>query len=312
MMGALLVGAAMFAACEDPNTGSGNGNNGGNDSIEVTPPVTDQPEVEPVEGKVVIVLNTVDEAEVCNGLVFAGDYNGSASQSDLNQMVRFEPIDGYQGWYRTEFTPNPEGSSKEGYIASGKPCQLASDGTFPSSWDYQWFAQTNDAGEVVNECEVIEGAAELYDEYNGEKGLGVQEGADVVYIRAHAWKKNPCVPAETYTIQFTATLTEPLVDSCTLHIAGGMNGWNTTATALTPNEDRTVWTVSIENCELDMEYKYLAVGVGGGQYWELKEAAEGADCAEAQGNRKISDREMNDKVYEFENLTLPKCKEEAQ
>ena len=252
------------------------------------------PVVDPVEGKIVVVLNTVDQAEVCNGLVFAGDYNGY--NTNAPEMAAFEAIEGYDNWFKVVITPCTEGKT-EGYALIGKPCQLANDGSFPGSWDYQWHAKLNDAGEVDTEVEIIKGNAELQPDYNLEKKLAVFDGADVVYVRAYAWKKNPCVPVEKYTVAFEVTTKFAVADSLTVNVAGAMNGWNASGSLMTPNADRTVWTVSIDAVELGMEYKYTLVAASGNTYWEQGD------------NRKVDDREMYDEVEFFDSIN-PKPAEE--
>ena len=296
---ALVCATMTFVACED-NTG--NGGNGGNGGTEGTDTTTTQnpdnkpeiPVVDPVEGKIVVVLNTVDQAEVCNGLVFAGDYNGY--NTNAAEMAKFEAIEGYDNWYKVEITPCTEGKT-EGFALIGKPCQLAADGSFPASWDYQWHAKLNEAGEVDTEVEIIKGNAELQPDYNLEKKLAVLDGADVVYVRAYAWKKNPCVPVEKYTVSFEVTTKFAVADSLTVNVAGAMNGWNASGSLMTPNADRTVWTVSIDAVELGMEYKYTLVAESGNTYWEQGD------------NRKVDDREMYDEVEFFDSIN-PKPAEE--
>jgi hypothetical protein len=160
-------------------------------------------------------------------------------------MAKFEAIEGYDNWFKVVITPCTEGKT-EGYALIGKPCQLAADGSFPGSWDYQWHAKLNEAGEVDTEVEIIKGNAELQPDYNLEKKLAVFDGADVVYVRAYAWKKNPCVPVEKYTVSFEVTTKFAVADSLTVNVAGAMNGWNASGSLMTPNADRTVWTVSID------------------------------------------------------------------
>ncbi len=288
-LGALLCAAVAFTACEkDPDNG-GNG-----DSTVVEKP--EIPEVAPVEGKIVVVFNAVDQAEVCNGLVFAGDYNGY--NTNAADMAKFEAIEGYANWFKVEITPCTEGKT-EGYALIGKPCQLAADGSFPGSWDYQWHAKLNEAGEVDTEVEIIKGNAELQPDYNLEKKLAVFDGADVVYVRAYAWKKNPCVPVEKYTVTFEVTTAFAVADSLTVNVAGAMNGWNGAGGSLmTPNADRTVWTVSIDEVELGMEYKYTLVGASGAAYWEQGD------------NRKVDDREMYDEVEFFDSINPKPAEEE--
>lgn len=283
---ALVCATMTFVACEDPGKDPGQ-DPGQNDTTVVTPPTSDMPEVAPVEGKIVVVFNAVDQAEVCNGLVFAGDYNGY--NTNAAEMAAFEPIEGYANWFKVEITPCTEGKT-EGYALIGKPCQLAADGSFPGSWDYQWHAKLNDAGEVDTEVEIIKGNAELQPDYNLEKKLAVFDGADVVYVRAYAWKKNPCVPVEKYTVSFEVTTKFAVADSLTVNVAGAMNGWNASGSLMTPNADRTVWTVSINEVELGMEYKYTLVAASGNTYWEQG------------GNRKVDDREMYDEVEFFDTI----------
>lgn len=283
---ALVCATMTFVACEDPGKDPGQ-DPGQNDTTVVTPPTSDMPEVAPVEGKIVVVFNAVDQAEVCNGLVFAGDYNGY--NTNAAEMAAFEPIEGYANWFKVEITPCTEGKT-EGYALIGKPCQLAADGSFPGSWDYQWHAKLNDAGEVDTEVEIIKGNAELQPDYNLEKKLAVFDGADVVYVRAYAWKKNPCVPVEKYTVSFEVTTKFAVADSLTVNVAGAMNGWNASGSLMTPNADRTVWTVSIDEVELGMEYKYTLVAASGNTYWEQG------------GNRKVDDREMYDEVEFFDTI----------
>ena len=290
---ALVCATMTFVACEDPGKDPGK-DPGQNDTTVVTPPTSDMPEVAPVEGKIVVVFNAVDQAEVCNGLVFAGDYNGY--NTNAADMAKFEAIEGYNNWFKVEITPCTEGKT-EGYALIGKPCQLAADGSFPGSWDYQWHAKLNDAGEVDTEVEIIKGNAELQPDYNLEKKLAVFDGADVVYVRAYAWKKNPCVPVDKYTISFEVTTKFAVADSLTVNVAGAMNGWNASGSLMTPNADRTVWTVSIDEVELGMEYKYTLVGASGAAYWEQGD------------NRKVDDREMYDEVEFFDNIN-PKPAEE--
>ena len=273
---ALVCATMTFVACEDPGKDPGK-DPGQNDTTVVTPPTSDMPEVAPVEGKIVVVFNAVDQAEVCNGLVFAGDYNGY--NTNAADMAAFEPI--------------------EGYALIGKPCQLAADGSFPGSWDYQWHAKLNDAGEVDTEVEIIKGNAELQPDYNLEKKLAVFDGADVVYVRAYAWKKNPCVPVEKYTVSFEVTTKFAVADSLTVNVAGAMNGWNASGSLMTPNADRTVWTVSIDEVELGMEYKYTLVGATG-TYWEQGD------------NRKVDDREMYDEVEFFDSINPKPAEDTAE
>jgi len=287
---ALLASAVVFSSCK------------GNDPKPEPEPSETMPEVAAVAGKVVIVLNCVDEAEVCNPIVFAGNYN-EWNVSNPAEMATFEAIEGYDGWYKVEITPDAAAAT-ETSILEGKPNQLDKDGSFPSSWDFQWLAQTDDAGNVVNPCEVLKGSASLKTEYDVESSLIVAPGADVVYIRAHAWKKNPCVEAEKFNITFNVSVPAGLPESAIVYIAGGMNGWSADASPLT-KVDATHWTISFESIELGVEYKYLLNQSWDNEELQAKEAD--ADCANGVGNRKTNDRTMNDVVANFAGVTAAKC-----
>ena len=287
--GALLISAVAFTACSDKDDPLPPTDPGG----EEPSTIGDVPEVAPVPGKIVLVLNCVEDAEVCNGLVFAGDYNGYSTNPD--EMAKFEPIEGFDGWYRAEFAPEEAGGG-----AKGKPNQLASDGSFPSSWDYQWFAQMS-GEDVVNQCELISGNADLYDEYNGEKGLEIFAGADVVYIRAYAWKKNPCIPAVTYTVTFNVTVPDGLGADDVVYMAGSMNSWTPDATPLAKTGPNT-WSITLNEIEYGTEYKYLLNG--NWDFEELKATEDDASCADGIGpNRKVNDLVMNDVVGNFKKVT---------
>ncbi len=305
-----LLSAAFFFACTDPY-GDVEGGQGGNGDP------SEQPEIEAVEGKVVVVLNAVEEATVCGqDIVFAGDYNGY--NTNPADMVKFEPVDGYAGWYKAEITPSATPSDPN-YIIKGKPCSLAKDGTFPGGWDHQWYPLMNDAGTVEKPIEVIEGNAELKAENTYEQNLCIKDGADVVYVRTYSWKTNPCNEEDVYPIVFKVRLPNgALPDSCTTIVAAGIKGqWGDNGkmtdgmVKLSPNDDRTLWTSdTIEGIAYKAEYKYAAVGGSGTMYWELAEKAEDASCAEAVGNRKVMGRVQNDVVYEWRDITIKQCKHE--
>ena len=255
----------------------------------------DMPDIPAVEGKIVIVLNCVNEADVCNDLVFAGSYNDY--NITVSELAKFTPIPNYEGWYRTEIMPKENATSTR-----GKPNQLASDGTFPTDWKHQWFAQMKD-GNIVNQCEIIRGVADLEEEYNGEQALVIFEDADVVYIRAYAWRKNPCVPAETHSITFNVTVPYGLDDTDIVYIVGEMNWWDPTATPMTKSGNN--WTITLHEIEYDTEYKYVANGSW--NFEELGVIEEGADCANQVANRKVNDLTMDDTVENFRGITADKC-----
>jgi len=286
--GALLISAVGFTSCNN------------DDPVPPTPPPpppSTLPEVEAREGYVALVLNTVTQADVCNGLVFAGSYNDW--NTNPNYMVHFEAIEGYPNWWLA-YIPMTDLAEDAEYMR-GKPNQLDSDGNFPSSWDYQWHALMDAAGEVDREVEVISGRAELQPDYNFEQSLVVMLDADVVYIRTHSWLRNPCVEAETYTITFNVTVPE-LDEEHVVYINGHMFDW--TATPMNRTNNPNVWTITVDDVEFGAEYRYILNGS-----WDYEEltAGECGDRFPAVGNRRVNDRTMNDTVGNFQNVTAPRC-----
>lgn len=129
-----------------------------------------------------IVWNTVGFKPCLKGngspLVFAGDYNNW--NTEVSEMVYFEPIEGYDNWWHAYITPQNTSSSP---ILRGIPCALVSDGTYDES--YSW------ANLDKGNCEVfytIEGNAWI----NNELELCVANTSSVVYIRSYGFKNDPC------------------------------------------------------------------------------------------------------------------------
>ena len=263
------------------------------DSIVIAPRLADFPKVKPQEGKVTILWHIV-KATVCAELVFAGDYNGW--NTDLDSMARFEPVEGFADWYKAVITPTAENDGYEGAVLQGVPCQLDVDGAF--SWGYQWM------GTDAYPLRVLSGGAYLVAGYGEEKSLAVTTNSSVVVVESNAFKEDPCVPRTYADIAFTVT-TPALSAGYTLYIAGGLNDW--TAEPLTPNADRTVWTLTKEHVRTDNGYawyKYLLNGEW--TYVELgKTTAEG--CANGIANRTITGTLINDVVENFNNVTVNQC-----
>lgn len=264
------------------------------DSIVIAPVPPQVPKVEPQEGKVTILWH-IEDAAVCSKLVLAGSYNGWST--DTSQLVAFTPVEGFEQWYVAVVEPALEPDENDGSILKIRPCQLDIDGTF--DWSYQWF------GSDTYPCTLHSGDASLVEEYSNEYNVCVYRTEDVVVIESHAFKSDPCAPRTYADITFTVT-TPALSSEYTLYIAGGLNNWQ--GEPLTPNADRTFWTLTKEHVRTDnyIEYKYLLDGDW--TYVELgKTTAEG--CANDISNRTIGSAYINDVVENFDNVTANRCTE---
>ena len=167
-----------------------------------------------------VVVAFYTTAPICNDIVFVGSYRmaGSGWSTDLDSLVKFEPVDNFAGWYVTSV-----------YDASasieGKPVQLKSDGTF--SWDYQ----------LGDDAVAVRGTLTIEPGYSGEVNLkGYGTDAPVVFAFGK-WKNdnNPCVAAERHN--YTVILNAPFcADEAGTPfdpaIVGDFNGWNVEAPAM--------------------------------------------------------------------------------
>ena len=158
-----------------------------------------------------VVVAFYTTAPICNDIVFIGSYNGWNS-SDPTQLIKFEPVENFAGWYVTSFTDASES-------IEGKPVQLKSDGTF--AWDYQ----------LGDDAKVVRGTLTIEKGYAGEVNLkGYGTDAPVVFAFGK-WKNdnNPCVAAERHN--YTVILNAPYcADEAGTYfdpaIIGDFNGWS--------------------------------------------------------------------------------------
>jgi hypothetical protein len=144
----------------------------------------------------------------CNDFVFTGSFNGWSSKPE--ECVKFEAVDGFDGWYVTSFEPEAEPDETKGM--QGKPIMLDVDGNF--NWEYQVGAATAIRGGV----QVVQGA------YAGEIDL-INYGADAPNVfTVDAWKQNPCTAIyHNYTVTVISDGCDGFVVP---FIVGGMNGWS--------------------------------------------------------------------------------------
>ena len=114
------------------------------------------------------------EGEICNDIVFIGTYNGWNDQ-DVTTMVKFEPVEGFEGWWVVAVTDDSED-------IQGKPVQLKSDGTV--AWEFQ----TGDKWQIISGTVTIEPG------YAGEANLKGYDNTTPVVLVSEGWKDDntPC------------------------------------------------------------------------------------------------------------------------
>ena len=149
----------------------------------------------------------------CYDIVLVGSFHatetGSWITSPVSDLPKFEPVEGYDGWYVASFTPEAEPDAEKGIQA--KPVMLDVDGNF--NWSYQVGAATAIRGGV----QVVQGA------YAGEIDL-INYGADAPNVfTVDAWKSNPCTAI--YHNYKVIVISDGCDGYAVPFIIGDMNSW---------------------------------------------------------------------------------------
>jgi len=168
----------------------------------------------------------------CNEIVFTGTYNNWSAT--VSQCKKFEPVEGYDGWYVTAFVPGDEWDFEKGI--QGKPVMLDANGNF--NWSYQVGAVT-----------IVRGGLRVIEGYPGEIDI-VNYGtiAPNVYT-VDAWKLNPCTAVyHNYTVSIYAPNACPEMKPA---IIGDFNNWSV-GVPMTERLDenlKTVYTYTFKDAE---------------------------------------------------------------
>ena len=204
---ALAVAAVALVGCEPKPVDPIDPEPGDTTVVVAAPTASDLADYEE-EGNFVACVHFA--GAVCNDIVFAGSYNGWAT--DPASMVKFEALEGFDGWY-VAVVPVTVVDGVE--ANDGKPAQLADDGSF--SWDYQ----TGD----VDSWELVSGTVDIVAGYSGESDLKNWNSAEPVILKSLYWKNNqsPCV--EVVEQEYTITLKAPDCGGFEPAIIGDFNGW---------------------------------------------------------------------------------------
>lgn len=204
---ALAVAAVALVGCEPKPAPTPTPDGGDTTVVVAVPTAADLADYEE-EGNFVACVHFA--GAVCNDIVFAGSYNGWAT--DPTSMVKFEALEGFEGWY-VAVVPVTVVDGVE--ANDGKPAQLADDGSF--SWDYQ----TGD----VDSWELISGSVDIVAGYSGESDCKNWTSEEPNILKSLYWKNNqsPCV--EVVEQEYTITLKAPDCGGFEPAIIGDFNGW---------------------------------------------------------------------------------------
>lgn len=136
-----------------------------------------------VENKVVLCIEFIDDAIVCNPIRFVSNANNWGNEGSWEGSILFNELPGFDGWYVVEFDHTND--------CQGKPIQELSDGSF--SWKYQ----SGDA----NAWQYVKGQQLSLSTYlAADNECHVTYPSTGAYIyRLKYWKehKNPCYPDST-------------------------------------------------------------------------------------------------------------------
>ena len=152
----------------------------------------------------------------CNDVVFVGTYNRDAYDAwitDVNKLAKFQPVEGYDGWYVIAVNDETPADFENEKGIQGKPIVLDQDGAF--NWQYQVSAATKIRGGV----EIVSGA------YIDEIDLiRYTKDAPNVYTIDALKGGNPCT-AVYHNYTFTV-ISDGCDGSAVPFIIGDMTTWN--------------------------------------------------------------------------------------
>lgn len=152
----------------------------------------------------------------CSQVVFPGTYNRDANDAwltDVKTLAKFEPVEGYDGWYVLAVNDETPADFQSGKGIQGKPVVLDQDGNF--SWAYQ-----------VGDVTVLRGGVTVVAGFSGEIDLVgyTKDAPNVFIVNALKANANPCT-AVYHNYTFTV-----ISDGCggfaVPFIIGDMTTWN--------------------------------------------------------------------------------------
>ncbi|MBR1786844.1 MAG: hypothetical protein IJ756_06785 [Paludibacteraceae bacterium] len=209
-------------------------------------PQGDMPVVEQVAGKGVVVINVakINEGEYyCNGFAMRGE---NVAGGSWEYFVNFEAIEGFDGWYKAVVDLGEGGVDSEGeaVLYGGHPC-LNNEGGVPD-WNYEW----TKSEEEITVLEQTTGDVHIT---NGNINF-LSEGVIYIEMQGQGWKDTPCVEPDLFDIAVTVnTPAIPAEDK--VFLTGAFDNWSGGSVEMTPNAERTVWTATLTQVQLNKEVK---------------------------------------------------------
>ena len=294
MIAALMVSAIAFTACKDKNNdevvdtnSTEQKDDSGKTDDTVNP--SDMPTVDAVAGKGVVVLNVPEGNFYCNGIAMRGEYIAGES---WDKYFDFVAIEGYENWYKAEVTIGEGGVISEGETVAfgGHPCLKDANGV--PAWDFEWVKED---GDDVTAPQILSVDPEGKIRYVGGN-LNFDE-AGVVYVKVGGWKGTPCVDPDFYDVKVTVN-TPAIPADKDVYLTGQFDQWGGGSVKLTPNAERTVWTGTLEQVELNKEFK-ATLGS-----WDEDSMTfdEENQCWKGAANAVVDDLEVEFTVANFKSL----------
>lgn len=210
------------------------------------PTVADLAGLYNLESNVVLCVQFIGDAKLCNGVYFVGAANnwgkGTGSTESWDNCPMFTPVPGFDGWYAAAM-PYVSGYEYGTWPnCQGKPLQAPSDGSW--TWDYQ--CGDADAWEYVSGNQAL-----IQNGYSGECNIAYETPGAYIY-RMSYWKnhQNPCadIPTHQYTIKLYAPNACPEMKPA---VIGDFNKWNAGVPMIEGLDDNfnTVYTLVFEDLE---------------------------------------------------------------
>ena len=234
-----------------------------------------------LENDLVLAYRFIEDAQVCNDIVFVGNYN-EWEVSEPDQLPRFEKLQGFDGWYVCSLP-----YWLHDLTAQGKPIQLKSDGSF--NWEYQ-------AGDADAWIHRGGNQAWLESWYAGEVNVYYEQPGAYIYDIAY-WKNHntPCDVQEERVI--VAVNVPEGAPEAGVEVIGSFDGWTGVSMELL----ETGWYVAFDiKATAKDEFKFREAGT-----WEneIQYYDEENDMWYAFGNFKFGDL-WTDESYQGESVKM--------